>query len=115
MIPERNVGDLMLDGEVVDAVARGKFHVYPVRTVDEGIAILTGLPAGKPSKGGTYPPNTVHRAVQDRLHEMARLWRDFGKDTDAKSEKNSGLGGRPANRRKRSEEAPARRPRAPRR
>ena len=83
IIPEKNVGDLMLDDEVVEAVAKKKFHIYPVGTVDEGMAILSGVFAGTASKNGTYPKGTVHRLVQDKLLDMARLWHDFGKDRDA--------------------------------
>ena len=84
IIPEQNVADLMLDEEVVEAVAEKKFHVYPVRTVDDGVSILTGLPAGKPSKTGRYPKGTVNRVVQDSLFAMAERWRDFGKDKQEK-------------------------------
>jgi len=84
IIPEQNVADLMLDEEVVEAVAQKKFHIYPVRTADEGLSILAGLPAGKPSKTGRYPKGTVNRIVQDSLLAMAERWHDFGKD---KSEK----------------------------
>jgi lon-related putative ATP-dependent protease len=80
IIPVQNVADLMLDDDVVEAVARKKFHIYPVRTIDEGIEILTGLPAGRPSKTGTYPKGTVNRIVQDRFLAMAERWRDFGKE-----------------------------------
>jgi lon-related putative ATP-dependent protease len=84
MIPEQNVPDLMLEDEVVQAVARGKFHIYPVKTVDEGIAILTGVPAGKLSKTGRYPKGTVNRIVQDSLLAMAERWRDFSKEKPEK-------------------------------
>jgi len=87
IIPEQNVADLMLDEEVVEAVAQKKFHIYPVRTVDEGVAILTGLPAGKPSKTGRHPAGTVHRIVQDSLFAMAARWKDFGKEKPGKPEK----------------------------
>jgi ATP-dependent Lon protease len=111
IIPERNVGDLMLDEEVVEAVSRGKFHVYPVRTVDEGIAILAGVPAGKPSTRGTYPKGTVHRVVQDRLLEMALVWHEFGKDRNAKKDAKHETGGKAAKGRTRCGAAGARRPR----
>lgn len=84
IIPEQNVPDLMLNGEVVEAVAQKKFHIYPVRSVDEGIAILTGLPAGKPSRTGAYPKGTVNRIVYDNLLTMAGRWREFGKDKSGK-------------------------------
>jgi ATP-dependent Lon protease len=84
IIPVQNVADLMLDEEVIEAVKQKKFHVYPVRIVDEGIGILTGVPAGTTGKRGKYPKGTVNYRVHERLREMAQLWRDFGKE---KSEK----------------------------
>jgi lon-related putative ATP-dependent protease len=80
IIPEKNVPDLMLDEEVIEAVAQKKFHIYPIRTVDEGISILTGLPAGGKSKGGVYPKGTVNRIVHDRLRDMSQQWRDYSKE-----------------------------------
>jgi len=84
IIPEQNVTDLMLADEVIDAVRQKKFHIYPVRTVDEGIAILTGHPAGKKGAGGTYPKGTVNHHVLQRLIEMSELWRDYGKERSEK-------------------------------
>jgi ATP-dependent Lon protease len=84
IIPEQNAADLMLDEEVVHAVAAKKFHIYPVRTVDEGISILTGLPAGRPSKKGVYPKGSVNRIVVDSLGAMLDQWKDYGKDKTEK-------------------------------
>jgi lon-related putative ATP-dependent protease len=84
IIPEQNVADLMLDEEVVQAVAGKKFHIYPVRTVDEGISILTGLPAGKPSKKGIYPKGSVNRIVADSLAAMLEQWKAHGKERSDK-------------------------------
>ncbi len=67
IIPRANTKNLMLSKEVVDAVKRQKFHVYQVSTVEEGIEILTGVPAGKPDKDGNYTKGTVFGAVQKRL------------------------------------------------
>jgi lon-related putative ATP-dependent protease len=71
LIPARNVVNLMLHADVRQAVTEGKFHVYPVNTVDEGIAILTGVPAGELQEDGTYPPDSVHGRVLARLKEIA--------------------------------------------
>ena len=71
VIPEANVRHLMLRPDVVQAVREGKFHVYAVSTVDEGIALLTGVPAGEPDAAGNYPEGTVNYRVQKRLLEMA--------------------------------------------
>ena len=78
VIPAANVRHLMLREEVVEAVAQGKFHVYAVRTIDEGLEILTGVPAGEPDEEGTYPEGTVHRAVQDRLRRFAEVSKEYG-------------------------------------
>ncbi len=70
IIPESNVSDLMLREEVVEAVRQKKFHVYPIRTVEEGIELLTGRPAGKRTKSGDFPEGTVYGMVENRLREM---------------------------------------------
>jgi predicted ATP-dependent protease len=82
MVPESNARHLMLREDVVAAVAAGQFHIWPVRTIDEGIAILTGVPAGEANDAGEYPPGTVHYLVQNRLHELAEDLKHFGQDED---------------------------------
>ncbi|HEU4400872.1 MAG TPA: ATP-binding protein [Candidatus Polarisedimenticolia bacterium] len=77
IIPRTNVGDLMLDDEVVEAVRRGRFHIFPVRTIEEGIEILTGLPAGARRRDGSYPAGSLYARVDLRLTRMARLVRRF--------------------------------------
>jgi hypothetical protein len=57
----------MLKHEVVVAVAEGRYHVYPVATIEEGIEVLTGVAAGKPDADGLYPDGTVFGAVQRKL------------------------------------------------
>jgi lon-related putative ATP-dependent protease len=69
IIPKANRKNLMLRKEVVDAVKERKFHVYQVSTVEEGIEILTGKPAGKEDKNGAYPDGTVYGAVQKKLKQ----------------------------------------------
>jgi predicted ATP-dependent protease len=71
IIPAANVRNLMLDPEVVQAVAEGKFHIYPVMTVDEGIELLTGIPAGALDESGRFPEGTLHARVLARLKELA--------------------------------------------
>lgn len=80
MIPEANVKDLMLREEVLDAVREGKFRVYAVRTVDQGIEMLTGVPAGAKGKDGKYPAGTVNARVDERLRSLAEGLRDFAKE-----------------------------------
>lgn len=80
MIPASNVKHLMLKQEIVDAVKKGKFHIYPVSTIDEGIEVLTGTPAGKLGKNGKYPEGTINRLVQDRLSELAEKVKGYRED-----------------------------------
>jgi ATP-dependent Lon protease len=77
IIPVQNVKDLMLRSEVADAVGAGKFHIYPVATIDEGIELLTGVEAGRLSKRGTYPEGTVNYLVNRKLEDYASTWRSF--------------------------------------
>lgn len=77
MIPQSNVEHLMLRDEVVEAVEEGKFHIYPVSTIDEGIELLTGVQAGERDDAGKYPKETVNSAVQSRLKELAEKVKSF--------------------------------------
>jgi predicted ATP-dependent protease len=77
LIPHQNLRNLMLREEVVDAVRQGQFHIYSARTIDEGIEILTGIPAGEKRKDGTYPKSTVNYLVDKRLKEMAERLKGF--------------------------------------
>jgi len=76
IIPARNVRHLMLREDVVEAIRRGEFHIYPVETVDEGLELLAGMPAGERGPDGTFPEGTVHRAVMDRLIEWAEVMKE---------------------------------------
>jgi len=71
MIPVANVKHLMLRQDVVAAAAAGQFHIYPITTVEEGIELLTGLPAGAPDAEGNYPEGTVNAQVAQRLQAFA--------------------------------------------
>ena len=77
LIPAANVENLMLRRDVVEAAAAGQFHVYPVRTVDEGIALLTGLPAGEANEAGEYPPDSINGRIVARLKKLAETQRAF--------------------------------------
>jgi ATP-dependent Lon protease len=77
MIPESNVQNLMLKEEIVKAVEDGKFHIYSVKTIDEGIEILTGVKAGKRLEDGTFEKDTVNYRVDQRLEQMAERLREF--------------------------------------
>jgi lon-related putative ATP-dependent protease len=71
IIPRRNVKNLMLRQEVVDAVKEGRFIIYPIDKVEEGLEILTGMKAGEMSDDGTYPEGTVNYLIMKRLGEIA--------------------------------------------
>ncbi len=78
LIPEGNVGDLMLRQEIVDAVKRKKFHIYAVKTIDQGIEILTGMKAGKKTKSG-FEKDSINSLVDKRLKEYASKMKGFAK------------------------------------
>jgi ATP-dependent Lon protease len=77
LIPKANLGDLMLREDVVSAVRQGKFHIYAVETIDQGIELLTGVSAGKPDQKGNYPPDSVNGRVKARLKQLAEMYRRF--------------------------------------
>lgn len=72
MIPVQNVNNLQLSDEVVDAVKSKKFHIYAVSTIEEGIEVLTGVPAGKKDKDGKFPAGTVNYLVYEKLKKYAK-------------------------------------------
>jgi len=88
MVPEKNLKNLMLDEEVVKAVRQGKFHIYSVATIDEGMEILTGIKAGERREDGTYPKGTVNELVDSRLKEMADFYKDFYAEREEKKKNN---------------------------
>jgi lon-related putative ATP-dependent protease len=73
MIPKSNVKNLMLREDVVEAVKNGKFHIYPVETIDQGIEVLTGVAAGDPDSDGEFPEDSINYLAQKKLDEMAEL------------------------------------------
>ncbi len=78
LIPAANIRHLMLREDVVAAVRAGRFHVYPVATADQGIELLTGLPAGERSAEGRFPLGSVNQRVEARLLELAEKRAAFG-------------------------------------
>jgi predicted ATP-dependent protease len=78
LIPAANVQHLMLRSDVVDACAAGRFAIYPVRTIDQGIALLTGLPPGERGGDGTYAAGSVNRLVEERLKQFAQARKQAG-------------------------------------
>lgn len=92
IIPAANVATLMLREDVIDAVAAGQFHIYPVSAIDEGIAILTGMPAGQRGADGRFPQGTVNRRVDDALRDLGMRLKNFGKPPAKKEEAGPGNG-----------------------
>ena len=88
MIPESNVNDLMLRKDLVEAVKQGQFHIYSVKTIDEGIEILTGKVAGVKGPDGVYPEGTINYVVDQKLRELAEGLKQFAGE-EAKEEKKS--------------------------
>lgn len=80
LIPVANTRHLMLRQDVVDAVREGQFHIYAIESIDQGIELLTGIPAGEMQKDGTYPTGTINRSVADRLLELAKIRHKYDAD-----------------------------------
>jgi lon-related putative ATP-dependent protease len=77
LIPHSNVQNLMLKQEVLDAVKEGKFHIWPVSTIDEGIEILTGISGGERKSDGSWEEGTINQLVQVRLNHLAETIKEF--------------------------------------
>jgi lon-related putative ATP-dependent protease len=92
IVPIQNKQNLLLKEEVVTAVREGKFHVWAVETVDQGIEILTGVPAGERNEKGGWPEGTVNFLVDQRLREMAETVRRFGQGKMGNSGENENQG-----------------------
>jgi ATP-dependent Lon protease len=82
IIPHQNSQNLMLRQDVVQAVAAGKFHIYPIKNVDKGMEILTGIEAGEAREDGTFEENTVNSLVDKELERLAASWKDFPGPTE---------------------------------
>lgn len=77
IIPADNVTNLMLKDDVVEAVQRGEFRIYPASTVEEAMELLTGLPTGEKGEDGRFPEGSLYRLVDDRLRQLATAARCF--------------------------------------
>jgi predicted ATP-dependent protease len=88
MIPNTNVDDLMLRPDIIDAVKAGKFQIWSVSTIDEGIEILTGTPAGKKDKDGAYPAGSVNALMVEKLSDIHKKLKDIDKN-DEKEKKDT--------------------------
>jgi predicted ATP-dependent protease len=70
LIPASNVDNLMLKDEVLDAVKGNRFHIYAVKTIEEGIELLSGVPAGEIGKNGKYPKDSIFYLADKKLQEF---------------------------------------------
>lgn len=78
MIPIQNVRNLHLSDDIIESVKNNKFHVYAISTIDEGIEILTGVPAGKQNKSGNFPAGTINYLVYEKLKQYAENSKEYG-------------------------------------
>ncbi len=81
IIPRTNIGNLMLREDVINAVSEGKFHIYAIDNVDDGIEILTGVKAGKPNAKGEFPKGTINWQVKQSLDKFYELYAQYAKET----------------------------------
>ncbi len=77
MIPIQNVNNLNLSDEIIEDVKNKKFHIYAISTIDEGIEILTGVPAGKKDINGKFPAGSINYLVQEKLKKYAKVSKDL--------------------------------------
>ena len=77
MIPVQNVQNLSLSDEIIEAVKNKKFHIYAISTIEEGIEILTGVPAGKKDANGHFPAGSINYLVYEKLKKYAKLSKDM--------------------------------------
>ena len=83
LIPAANVKHLMLRRDVVEAAKAGQFRVYAVDSIDQGIEILTGIPAGERGEDGQYPEDSINRLVEERLAEFAARRKEYGQSRES--------------------------------
>lgn len=89
IIPQSNVQNLMLKEKVVEAVKSGQFNIYPVKTIDDGIEILTGVDSGKRKPDGTFEEDTVNFKVNKKLKEIAEKLKEFPATEEEKKSTNN--------------------------
>ncbi|MFW9883515.1 MAG: AAA family ATPase [Candidatus Thorarchaeota archaeon] len=77
LIPKANIQNLMLGDDVVGAVRAGSFHIYAIETVDEGIELVTGVPAGVRQDNGKFPPETINGLVDANLSRMTKIMEKY--------------------------------------
>jgi predicted ATP-dependent protease len=90
MIPQTNVRNLMLRADVVEAVKAGKFQIYSVGSIDEGIEVLTGIAAGALQADGKYPDGSINQRVQNKLQQFTELQKKLTAGEAKSAESNNG-------------------------
>lgn len=80
IIPHQNIRNLVLCDEIVESVKKGEFHIYSIKTIDEGIEILTGEKAGTRLKNGSFPKGSINHKVYEKLKYFAQVSSDFSKE-----------------------------------
>lgn len=93
MIPKRNVGDLVLHQDVLEAVREEEFHIWAIEHVDQGIELLTGVSAGQPDEEGNYPEGTINYLVNERLAELSESMKEYESAPGEELEKEGEEGG----------------------
>ena len=73
IIPRQNIKTLILPDKVLSAIKKGKFHIYPISTIDEGMEILTLRPSGRRNVKGNFPPDTANHIIENRLRKLYEL------------------------------------------
>jgi predicted ATP-dependent protease len=86
LIPIANVQHLMLRCDVIEACSAGKFFIYPITMIDQGVELLTGRPAGERGSDAHYPAQSLNGLVEDRLHSFARIRQSFGREALSSTE-----------------------------
>ncbi|TET59933.1 Lon protease family protein, partial [Candidatus Aerophobetes bacterium] len=86
IIPKSNIKNLMLKPKVIEAVREGRFHIYPISSINEGVEILTGVEAGQRGKDGSFPDNTVNGKVQNKLKYLMREQARLKKEAEVEAE-----------------------------
>lgn len=92
LIPKANVKNLMLRQDVIDAVSDKMFHIYPIETIEQGIEVLTGIPAGEMDEEGSFPEDSINHRVIARLEEMAETQREFSHPPEEENEEEENNG-----------------------
>ncbi len=77
LIPKKNTHNVMVNTEVREAIEQGKFHIYPINTIDEGLEILTGMVSGARSARGVFPKDSINAHIEHRLKEMANQVKNY--------------------------------------